>query len=72
MLDAAVKEGYALLQSLQTGFGGLTQTDSETRARGRLLKFILADPAVDVVRRCGPYANSEGLNVEEEVDLECL
>ena len=56
VLDAAMNEGAALLQSLQTGIGGLTQTEAENRARrtgpnevaqerqqgwfGRLLKII--------------------------------
>jgi len=33
VLDAAMKEGDALLQSLQTALGGLTQTEAEDRAR---------------------------------------
>src|SRR5579872_1439450 len=56
VLDAAMKDGDALLQSLQTSIGGLTQTEAEDRARktgpnevaqerqpgwfGRLLKMI--------------------------------
>src|ERR1035437_3904401 len=33
VLDAAAKDGDELLRSLQTGLGGLTQIDAESRAR---------------------------------------
>jgi hypothetical protein len=33
VLDAAMKEGEGLLQSLQTGTGGLTQNEAGNRAR---------------------------------------
>src|ERR1017187_5923491 len=33
VLDAAMKEGDALLQSLRTAIGGLTQVEAEERAR---------------------------------------